>query len=71
MAKLNGSIYLSKRQVKMIAKGKKVRIWREGKAIMLSLKNEKTAAYRKIMGSIRVLREKLKALKAQETTVKA
>lgn len=60
MAHLNGHIFLTPGQVKKLAKGKTIRFRREGKWIVLGMKNDKEA---KIKARINRLRNELLRLK--------
>lgn len=55
MAKLDGSLYLSERQIKKIAKGKLITIWREGKQITIGLK-PRNLEIKKILSQIATLK---------------
>ena len=58
MAKLEGYLYLSERQVRMISKGKLITIWRDKKRIIIGLK-PKNMAERSILRQIAKLKAKL------------
>jgi len=64
MAKLNGHIRLSKRQVRMIQKGREVPIVREGRRFILCLKG-RSIEENKILSKMEQLRAELVALKAK------
>ena len=61
MAKLNGSILLSEKQIGELAQGKIVRIKREKKYINIGLKSKHNARV-KILSEIHRLKEELKCL---------
>jgi len=58
MGKLNGSLYLSERQVRKISKGKLITIWRDGKQITIGLK-PKNLETKRIMCMIAKLKARL------------
>lgn len=61
MVKISGHFYLTDRQVRLVAKGRKVSIRREGRTIVLGLKS-KAEEKLKIRNQIKRLREKLRRL---------
>lgn len=64
MAKMNGHIYFSKRQLRLMLKGRNLGIWREGKRIVIGMKKKaKKADILKIQMKIEHLKKRLKGIR--------
>lgn len=59
MAKLNGTLYLTRKQIKTIAKGNPIDVYRDGKIITIGLKSKDDEQIR-LINKIRELKAELK-----------